>query len=358
MVVGTHDGLGTCKPKSTAEVWRQLQKQVNRRKRGEPMCLTFCQVEIPPIRVVLTKGIAGIGKTFSVYKFIHDVAEKTANEHINYMIPFSFRELNYYRKKQFSFLSLIHKFHPSLRWVDEDDLTKRGVTTMIVFDGLDQSQIPMDFDNHDYINDLTVETSLSVLLTNLITANMYPQAQLWITTRPEAAKQIPREYVDRVTEVRGFVGPQIDEYFLKRFSDKELARRFIAHMHATKRLCSMCHVPLFCSIVASIVEADDTGHMPDTLTDVLFHFLMLQDKKKKEKDVLEQKHDKLVEAGAESDHPEVQATVKELQALDRMQETDIGLAGVTTRRGAYWHLVLPTIHDRAKAQTRIFIQIR
>ncbi|KAM6893416.1 NACHT, LRR and PYD domains-containing protein 3-like [Xenentodon cancila] len=139
-----------------------------------------------PTRTVMTKGVAGIGKTVLVQKFTLD-------------------------------------FRPSL-----------------------------DFLKTKTINDPRKTTSVKVLLTSLIRGNLLPSARVWITTRPAAANQIPPEYVDVVTEVRGFTDPQKEEYFRKRFRDE--SSMIISHIRTSRSIHIMCHIPVFCWITATVLE--------------------------------------------------------------------------------------------------------
>ncbi|TWW54920.1 hypothetical protein D4764_0159690, partial [Takifugu flavidus] len=74
------------------------------------------------IRVVLTNGVAGVGKTFSVQKF-------------------------------------------SLDWAEEDQSRRSTVGKLLfIFDGLDESRFSLDFNKHQVISDVTQVSSVDVLL--------------------------------------------------------------------------------------------------------------------------------------------------------------------------------------------------
>ncbi|XP_030250924.1 NLR family CARD domain-containing protein 3-like [Sparus aurata] len=235
-----------------------------------------------PIRTVMTKGVAGIGKTVLTQKFTLDWAEDKANKDIQFTFPLTFRELNVLKDKKFSLVELIHYFFPEAK--EAGICGFKDFQVVFIFDGLDECRLPLDFHNTEILNDVTKSTSVDVLLTNLIKGKLLPSAHLWITTRPAAANQIPPQCVDMVTEVRGFTDPQKEEYFKKRFRDTKQASRIISHIKTSRSLHIMCHIPVFCWITATVLEdmlkTKDGGELPKTLTEMYIHFMVVQSKLK------------------------------------------------------------------------------
>ncbi|XP_032414867.1 NACHT, LRR and PYD domains-containing protein 3-like isoform X4 [Xiphophorus hellerii] len=235
-----------------------------------------------PIRTVMTEGVAGIGKTVLTQKFALDWAESKIYQHIQFMFLIHFRDLNIMKMKKISLVELINLFFPETKEAEICNFEKFQV--LFIFDGLDECRLPLNLKTNDNLTDATQHTSLDVILTNLIKGKLLPSARIWITTRPAAAHQIPPEFVDLVTEVRGFNDPQKEEYFRKRFTEEEESRRIISHLKTSRSLHIMCHIPVFCWISATVLEdafkTKTKGELPTSLTEMYVYFLVVLSKVK------------------------------------------------------------------------------
>ncbi|XP_061574569.1 NACHT, LRR and PYD domains-containing protein 3-like [Cololabis saira] len=293
----------------------------------------------------MTKGVAGIGKTVLTQKFTLDWAESKANQDIQLLLPFTFRELNVLKDRKFSLVELVHHFFTETREI----CSFEEFQVVFIFDGLDESRLPLDFHNNEVLTDVTESTSVDVLLTNLIRGNLLPSARLWITTRHAAANQIPPECVSMVTEVRGFTDPQKEEYFSKRIRDKKQTSRIISHIKKSRSVHIMCHIPVFCWITATVLErvleTREGGKLPKTLTEMYIHFLVVQVKLKKVK----------YDGGADTDphwSPESRKMVESLGklAFEQLQkgnlifyEPDLRECGIDVREASVYSGVFTQI---------------
>ncbi|KAF3688115.1 NLR family CARD domain-containing protein 3 CARD15-like protein Caterpiller protein 16.2 [Channa argus] len=248
-----------------------------------------------PPRRVLTKGIAGIGKTVAVQKFTHDWAKGRVNQKFQCIFPFTFRDLNLIKDK-LNLMELICHYYEEATDLETSDYKNSRI--LFIFDGLDESQLPLEFENNEMCRSLTKKTSVDAILTNLIEGNLLHKASIWITSRPAAASKIPPKFINRVTEVRGFNDEQKDEYFKKKISDRDIAQRIFDHLQSKplRSLYIMCHIPVFCWISATVLQ-DLLTHTPETelpksVTEMYTHFLIIQTKRKHEKDYQDGDKDK------------------------------------------------------------------
>uniref|UniRef100_A0A3P8QWS8 NACHT domain-containing protein n=1 Tax=Astatotilapia calliptera TaxID=8154 RepID=A0A3P8QWS8_ASTCA len=355
---------GTAEVNDEHEV-RQIEAASRKRDRPET---TIRQEDIfkaspgrdEPIRTVLTKGVAGIGKTVLTQKYTLDWAEDKANQDIQFIFPFTFRELNLLKEETFSLVELVHHFFTETK--EAGICSFEDFQVVFIFDGLDECRLPLDFHKTTILTDPRTSTSVDVLLINLIRGKLLPSAHLWITTRPAAANQIPPDCVHRVTEVRGFTDPQKEEYFRKRFRDEEQASRIISHIKTSRSLHIMCHIPVFCWITATVLEdvleTREEGQLPKTLTEMYIHFLVVQAKVKKVK----------YDGGAETDPHWSLESRKMIESLgklafDQLQkgnlifyESDLTECGIDIRAASVYSGVFTQIfkEERGLYQDKVF----
>ncbi|XP_062388920.1 NACHT, LRR and PYD domains-containing protein 12-like [Sardina pilchardus] len=229
-----------------------------------------------PATKVLTLGIAGVGKTVAVQKFVMDWAEEKTNQDIDFVFVLLFRELNLKKKNQYNLLGLLLAFYTGLRGLKNvDELSECKM--LFVLDGLDESKLQLDFEN--CISELDEKSSVDILIASLISGMLLPSALIWVTTRPAAASLIPRECFNLVTEVRGFNDPQKIEFFQKNVKNPENSNRVINHVKNNRSLHIMCHIPIFCRILASVLEEildQSKGVPPQTLTEIYTLFSVFQ----------------------------------------------------------------------------------
>ncbi|KAL0194628.1 hypothetical protein M9458_008200, partial [Cirrhinus mrigala] len=229
-------------------------------------------------KIVLTKGVAGIGKTVSVHKFILDWAEGKTSQDIDCVFLFPCREINMIKNREISFHEFLLEFYPELKDLEKSKLYTKSKLAFI-FDGLDESRLPLNFNSRS-LNTVDERSSVDVLFTNLVEGNLLPSALVWVTSRPAAANQIPPRYVGLFTEVRGFTDQQKEQYFRKRITDKTLADRIVSHIKTSRSLYIMCHIPVFCWITATVLQhiliETNAEKISTTLTEMYIHFLLIQ----------------------------------------------------------------------------------
>ncbi|XP_067287106.1 NACHT, LRR and PYD domains-containing protein 3-like isoform X2 [Pseudorasbora parva] len=232
------------------------------------------------MKTVLTKGIAGIGKTITVQKFILDWASGEANQDLELVFLLPFRELNLLKGEK-SLFDLLCVFYPEFNEAKQISEWICDMKVLFILDGLDEYKKPLDFQS-SLLSDVTEEATEDVLLVNLLRRKLLPSAHLWITSRPVAAGQLPSDIFSNgyITQIRGFRDEQKEEYFKRQLEDPEMTKDIICHLKSQKSLWILCHIPLFCCI-SVVVLKDIAGHnkdrnMPSNMTEMYIHYLLIQ----------------------------------------------------------------------------------
>ncbi|XP_075888449.1 NACHT, LRR and PYD domains-containing protein 3-like isoform X1 [Nelusetta ayraudi] len=229
--------------------------------------------------ILLTKGVSGSGKTVMTQKFILEWAQDKVSSDVKFVFPLTFREMNLLKEKNFTWIDLLHCFFPETKEAGICNFDQLPI--VFILDGLNEYFFPLDFASNEILTSANDLATVNVLVTNLIMGRLFPSASVWITTTPEAACQIPQEYIHKVTELRGFDDQHMDEYFRRRFKDKKLAGRILTSIKASRRLKTLCQIPVLCWITAALLERDaetDEQVLPKTVTEMYIRFTLDQSK--------------------------------------------------------------------------------
>lgn len=225
----------------------------------------------PDLKFVLLTGVAGSGKSTLVQRLILDWTEGRSHQHVTFLLPFTFRELQQFQDTEVSLLSIMHELYPPTRKLQFCDLTKAECNVMLIFDGLDEYKDQVDFFNTDLYGSFPDPTTLNVIVVNLLRARLLFHGLFLVTTRSQVKHSIPWDVHCREIQLQGFCDAGKDEYFRKRFEDGAQAERVISHVKSVKTLHIMCHLPLFCSLVADecqrvFAEQGADAELPRSLT--------------------------------------------------------------------------------------------
>ncbi|XP_030277537.1 NACHT, LRR and PYD domains-containing protein 5-like [Sparus aurata] len=153
------------------------------------------------VQTVLMTGVPHVGKTLQTRRFMVDWAEGKSNNNIDLIVSLKFSELNSRKDEEQSMTDLLrHSLnddeHPEVCKFDDCEVA-------FVLDGLEECELPLNFENNEDLTDMDKPASMDVLLTNLIKGNLLPSARLWIVSQPSGVDKIPSEYIQKQTECRG-----------------------------------------------------------------------------------------------------------------------------------------------------------
>ncbi|XP_023139762.2 protein NLRC3 [Amphiprion ocellaris] len=204
--------------------------------------------------LVFFTGVAGSGKSMAVRRLILDWVEERSHKHVDFLFPLPFRDIKQFEGKEVSIVDMIQTFYPETAKLRRKDFSNEDCKILFIFDGLDEYNGELDFHNISYIIDEICSVSLQKIVVNLMRGRLLYRSLFLVTSRPQVKGCIPWDTSHKRIEMRGFSDPEKDEYFKKRLKDADQAARVIAYISSYKTLRIMCHLPLFCSLVADECE--------------------------------------------------------------------------------------------------------
>ncbi|XP_078266269.1 NACHT, LRR and PYD domains-containing protein 3-like [Rhinoraja longicauda] len=229
-------------------------------------------------KTIITRGIAGIGKSVLVQKLIYDWATDVALPDYDFIFKFPFHELSLLSTEEtkISLPELVQRYYPHMESCGSI-LANESIRPMFIFDGLSDGQLDIDFNKSMECRDVSTPVTFSTLLNNLIKGKLVPSATVWITTRPGIRNKIPCLHITRTTEIVGFQDQEKEKYFRTRCNEDDLAERMIQVVKKQRSFFVMCSVPAFCSTLFSVLKAvlnSGADEVPQTLTEVYSKFLV------------------------------------------------------------------------------------
>ena len=182
----------------------EIKSAKNREDKDQPVQIKYDAVinllKKNEQRTMLTVGEAGIGKTFQTRLFMVDWAKGKSNKNIDLVVPLHLSELNPKKDEVQSMEDLLHLFI-NMKQTVVSSYVKCEI--VFVLDGLEECELPLNFENNKDLSDIKEPASMDVLLTNLIKGNLLPSAHLWIISQPSGVDKIPTQYIHKVTECKG-----------------------------------------------------------------------------------------------------------------------------------------------------------
>lgn len=204
--------------------------------------------------LIFFTGVAGSGKSMAIRRLILDWAEERSHKQVDFLFPLPIRELKQFEGLEVSIVDIVQKLYPETAKLRHKDFRDEDCKILFLFDGLDEYSDELDFANTGYIIDEICNASLQKIMVNLLRGRLLYRSLFLITSRPQVKGCIPWDTHYKHIEIHGFADPEKDEYFRKRLKNADQADRVIAYINSYKTLRIMCHLPLFCSLVAEECE--------------------------------------------------------------------------------------------------------
>uniref|UniRef100_H2ZZ28 NACHT domain-containing protein n=1 Tax=Latimeria chalumnae TaxID=7897 RepID=H2ZZ28_LATCH len=207
-------------------------------------------------KTVVLHGVTGIGKSYTVQKFILDWANgKLYQDLFNFVIFLDCKEISRY-KDNVSIEDLIFIRQDVLQKYREEIL-QIPEKVLIIVEGFDRLIFSSNLTNMDESINEFDEFPVELIMKNLIGRQLYPGTSMLITTRPEGLDRLKTFVtIDFCAEILGFMEEQRRQYIHRYFKKEEWAKEAVNYIQKNEIVFTMCHLPVMCWIVSTVMRQE------------------------------------------------------------------------------------------------------
>ncbi|XP_044846618.1 NACHT, LRR and PYD domains-containing protein 12-like [Mauremys mutica] len=202
---------------------------------------------------VMVSGVAGVGKTTLVQKFIFDWATGKHYQKFAFVFFFKFRDVN---EEKMSLESLLCQTYPHL-WDKLPRVLEDPEKLLFIFDGLDESKTDLKLrrgEAHELCRNPGDVKSVTVIVASLLKQTLLKGCSVLLTSRPSKLSSLEAGVFHRVASIVGFLSKERERYFSMFFGDERVSREAFAYVRDSQVLYTLCYNPSYCWITCTALK--------------------------------------------------------------------------------------------------------
>ncbi|XP_019344162.1 NACHT, LRR and PYD domains-containing protein 3 [Alligator mississippiensis] len=202
---------------------------------------------------VMVSGVAGVGKTTLVQKFVFDWATGKHYQKFTFVFFFKFRDL---AEEKVSLESLLCKTYPRLR-AQLGKVLGDPEKLLFIFDGLDESKGGLKLTgsgSDELCRTLGDIKPAWVLVASLLRQTLLKGCSVLLTSRPQNLASLGTGVFQRVASIVGFLAKERERYFSMFFVDEKVSQEAFRYVRDSQVLYTLCYNPSYCWITCTALK--------------------------------------------------------------------------------------------------------
>ncbi|XP_060108394.1 NACHT, LRR and PYD domains-containing protein 12-like [Heteronotia binoei] len=231
-------------------------------------------------RSVMVSGVAGVGKTTLVQKFVFDWATGRHYQKFAFVFLFKFRDLNALGPTT-SLEQLIQQAYPQLS--DHLPMILQDTKKLLfIFDGLDESNCDLDLSRNrsqDLCDQVGDVKPVCVIVASLLKQTLLKGCSVLLTSRPNKLVHLETGVLHRVASIVGFLSQERERYFRNFFEDDVVTHKALSYVRDSQVLYTLCYNPSYCWITCTALQpcfTSKTGQLqplPKTMAQLFVSYM-------------------------------------------------------------------------------------